>query len=259
MNGLEPVCAPANTPALNQLNFAPVEGSPPSVDSVQASAGVLCLWCGGKIPLKSHPYKKRVYDKKLCSEKCRGKFYYRQSHPIGTISCKYCGVKFKQSKTNHIFCSQSCAKTWNSVGVKFCTICNAPLIKMPGTPGPRKIKFCSEKCKLIGRNSVLRKNEPVRKKTNHARYHSLKDSVYLKLGGCCAGCGDKRTPCLSIDHVNGDGAEDRRNTRGTIAFLRKVLSDETGMYQILCMNCQWIKRHKNGEGKTRRPISETAG
>jgi hypothetical protein len=43
MNGLEPVCAPATTPALNQPNLTPVEGSPTQPDSVQASAGV-CIY-----------------------------------------------------------------------------------------------------------------------------------------------------------------------------------------------------------------------
>lgn len=80
-----------------------------------------------------------------------------------------------------------------------------------------------------------------------------------KLGGRCAnpacqwlnadgsrGCTDSR--CLQIDHVYGDGAEDRKKFKHIISFYRFIVKNDcAGRYQVLCANCNWIKRHINHE------------
>lgn len=62
------------------------------------------------------------------------------------------------------------------------------------------------------------------------------------LGGKCRRCGFSDTRALQIDHVN-------RNKRkeSSYAAARKVLSGNTTDYQLLCANCNWIKRAENGE------------
>lgn len=59
------------------------------------------------------------------------------------------------------------------------------------------------------------------------------------------GCTDER--CLQIDHVNGGGKKEYELFNHTTSFHNKVLRDTTGMYQLLCANCNWIKRHTNNE------------
>jgi len=92
------------------------------------------------------------------------------------------------------------------------------------------------------------------------QYHEKRNDVLIYLGGRCAGldclwvnsdgslgCTDER--CLQIDHVNGDGAKKRCDgeDRGTV-FYRKVLKTAPGVeYQLLCANCNWIKRSVNKE------------
>lgn len=84
----------------------------------------------------------------------------------------------------------------------------------------------------------------------------LKDKVYKKLGDKCSnpacqwlnadgtrGCTDRR--CLQIDHVNGGGNKDRRGCY--ITWYRKVFNDCSGAYQLICANCNWIKRAIRGE------------
>ena len=80
-----------------------------------------------------------------------------------------------------------------------------------------------------------------------------------KLGGKCSnpacqwlnpdgsrGCTDPR--CLQIDHIYGDGAEDRRHFKHILSFYRFVLKNDCAdRYQVLCANCNWIKRHINKE------------
>ena len=89
----------------------------------------------------------------------------------------------------------------------------------------------------------------------------LKDQVYVKLGNKCSnpacqwlnpdgsrGCKDRR--CLQIDHVFGGGTKENKRNRGN-SYLRKVLEDIEGRYQLLCANCNWIKRTVNGEYNAR--------
>lgn len=60
------------------------------------------------------------------------------------------------------------------------------------------------------------------------------------------GCTDER--CLQIDHVNSDGKVDRtRFTRNMRSFYNHVMRDTTGSYQLLCSNCNWIKRSTHEE------------
>jgi hypothetical protein len=67
-------------------------------------------------------------------------------------------------------------------------------------------------------------------------------------GGACACCGITDPTFLSLDHVNGDGAKERRSIagpsgRGSNAKIIRRLEQEgwpqDGRYRILCMNCQW--------------------
>ena len=93
--------------------------------------------------------------------------------------------------------------------------------------------------------------------TSQKYRQALRAKALVKLGSMCAnpacqwlngdgsrGCKDAR--CLQIDHVNGNGKLERKEL-GYIPFLNKVLKDTTGAYQLLCSNCNWIKRHDNGE------------
>ncbi len=80
-----------------------------------------------------------------------------------------------------------------------------------------------------------------------------KEQAYTKLGNKCAstdcawingdgtvGCTDVR--CLQIDHVNNDGASSGDHGSGNRLYL-KVINDTEGRYQLLCANCNWIKRY----------------
>jgi hypothetical protein len=86
---------------------------------------------------------------------------------------------------------------------------------------------------------------------------ALRTKVVEKLGGQCSnpdcrhlnsdgtlGCKDFRL--LQIDHVFG-GGEAERKTLHIQAFLKKVLADTSGKYQLLCASCNWLKRYLNHE------------
>lgn len=80
--------------------------------------------------------------------------------------------------------------------------------------------------------------------------------VIIAAGGVCCVCsfGDPRA--LQLDHVAGGGNRERRDWRsvvsqhrvGTEAHARAVLERvRRGELQLLCANCNWIKRRERGE------------
>jgi hypothetical protein len=95
-------------------------------------------------------------------------------------------------------------------------------------------------------------------KEQHSEYckiyfRELKRKVFVKLGNKCMNPynlahGDflNDIRCLQIDHVHGHGTKERKK-HSSSKFLAKVLADTKGNYQLLCSNCNWIKRFENGE------------
>ena len=60
--------------------------------------------------------------------------------------------------------------------------------------------------------------------------------------------------CLQIDHIKGNGRDERKKFTGSYDYYRhifKALSSGSKDYQLLCANCNWIKRHKKNENKKR--------
>jgi hypothetical protein len=82
-------------------------------------------------------------------------------------------------------------------------------------------------------------------------YKRLRAGVLAVLGNECAKCGFSDYRALQIDHVNSDGALERAEFGGpSQKFLKRVLLSFVrgeGRYQLLCANCNWIKRAELGE------------
>jgi hypothetical protein len=82
------------------------------------------------------------------------------------------------------------------------------------------------------------------------------------LGGKCGHCGyDKDNRALCIDHVNGGGKADLKY--GPRKYRRLIEFIEAGSkeYQLLCANCNQIKREENNENKNRKyqaPLPQSA-
>ncbi len=69
-------------------------------------------------------------------------------------------------------------------------------------------------------------------------------------GKCaCVNCGFDDLRALSIDHIDGHGAEHRRrnNIKGVEFYKWLIKNNYPEGYQTLCMNCQWIKMSVNVE------------
>jgi hypothetical protein len=96
----------------------------------------------------------------------------------------------------------------------------------------------------------------------------IKNEIFLWYGGKCRCCGESLLDCLTLDHINDDGAREIRNTglQSRLRFARMSglsLESRCGWHlyqklrkagyekrpldlQVLCWNCQWGKRLNNG-------------
>lgn len=72
------------------------------------------------------------------------------------------------------------------------------------------------------------------------------------MGGMCTKCNNNDSRVLQIDHVNGGGSKERRENAVGSAFMmaRRVFANPND-FQLLCANCNWIKRYENNEMGTR--------
>jgi hypothetical protein len=94
-----------------------------------------------------------------------------------------------------------------------------------------------------------------RQQINNKQFkHKIKDQIYDKLGGyICKGCGFTDIRALQIDHINGGGTQETRNkfNRNYYSYYKYLLSlpiDELkSNYQVLCANCNSIKKYENKE------------
>jgi hypothetical protein len=92
-----------------------------------------------------------------------------------------------------------------------------------------------------------------RKARNDAVYRNrVKFECLSHYGGDppkCVRCGIEDLRVLTIDHIDGGGAVHRKQLRWAGNYLYVWLR-KNGFppgYQVLCMNCQWIKRYENRE------------
>ena len=105
-------------------------------------------------------------------------------------------------------------------------------------------------------NRAIRKYMKTEKGRAALRKQQLKPHIEaLKfLGGKCVKCGFSDVRALQIDHVHGGGTKDFKKFGGMYGVYKNVLL-EPEKYQLLCANCNWIKRFENKEVKG-RPINE---
>jgi hypothetical protein len=69
-------------------------------------------------------------------------------------------------------------------------------------------------------------------------------AIFLVFGNKCGKCGFDNPLALQIDHINGGGGKEKRN--GNRWYYKKILAEITSgnprRYQLLCANCNWIKK-----------------
>lgn len=89
----------------------------------------------------------------------------------------------------------------------------------------------------------LRMENP-EKYNKQSRCSKIKEKLrlFVMYGRVCASCGFSDMRALSLDNIKNNGNEERRllGERGVYRKAKAVYAPDD--YQILCMNCQFIKR-----------------
>ncbi len=97
-----------------------------------------------------------------------------------------------------------------------------------------------------------------RRRTKRLLYEREKRMVkrkelMTKLGGeQCIKCGFNDYRALQFDHIEGGGTKQRREMVNVWPILKHI-ENNLSEYQVLCANCNWIKRLENNEcARTRK-------
>ncbi len=86
-------------------------------------------------------------------------------------------------------------------------------------------------------------------RANARKYRDRKRAEIISmLGGRCVVCGFSDFRALQIDHVNGGGSQERKAVSSMSSYYDNVLKSGGIGYQLLCANCNQIKRYESGEG-----------
>jgi hypothetical protein len=123
----------------------------------------------------------------------------------------------------------------------------------------------SESVKASSRASYQKNKSKWRLKSipqQRNRYEFLRTEIISIFGGCCNSCSFSDPRALQIDHINGDGLHYKHDGkeyshRGVFLYnkiIRGIFPKDD--FQLLCANCNWIKRWEKGEMPKRIPLPE---
>jgi hypothetical protein len=77
--------------------------------------------------------------------------------------------------------------------------------------------------------------------------------IFDILGRKCVSCGFLDIRALQIDHINGGGSKEGKKKGYNSFILLRCVSENPLGYQVLCANCNWIKRSTHNENKRKNP------
>jgi hypothetical protein len=81
---------------------------------------------------------------------------------------------------------------------------------------------------------------------SNARWNNKKQQVFAAYGGAiCKCCGETLQLLLTLDHINNDGAEERKRLNRKSLYGWLVLNNFPPGYVVLCFNCN-IGKSLNG-------------
>ena len=149
-------------------------------------------------------------------------------------NCLQCGktIKPKSKQTrNQIYCSKSCCwKHWDA--------------QRPQSRNEYKKEYQKKWIAIPKNREKIRYRQRI---WGVKALRTLKLKIIDKYGGKCNRCGFNDWRALQIDHVNSNGYQERELIRKRRTYYKYVLEDKSGNYQILCANCNWIKKYENNE------------
>ena len=103
--------------------------------------------------------------------------------------------------------------------------------------------------------TVAQRSRMVKAEQENSRRWRIR--VMMFLGGKCERCGFNDYRALQFDHINGDGAKQRREFGGrNSGAMARYIIQHPSEFQVLCANCNWIKRAEKNEHTLWRDYSQ---
>ena len=101
------------------------------------------------------------------------------------------------------------------------------------TANKRRMQFTMKKYYAEHQNERLLRSKD--------EWLALRSDVIKGYGGLCRCCGETELVFLSIDHINDDGAIDRKERTATRLYRQLSKEGYPDGFQVLCRNCNWAK------------------
>lgn len=110
---------------------------------------------------------------------------------------------------------------------------------------------------MLWRNAYRNKPEQYRQQGKIRRARQRTALLEAAGGARCVRCGFADARALQIDHISGGGCKERvaRPQLVKSKYLREDVLANPGKYQVLCANCNWIKKDENKEYGGNRKIT----
>lgn len=156
-------------------------------------------------------------------------------------------------------------KVWKKLRKPVCSICSVFLSSDNWYPSQRKNNdyrcitcskersrryYLANRGRLIKKNTEWNKQHPEKARLSiHKSYMKIKDKIFQLLGNKCVNCGFQDKRAFQIDHVFGGGWKEIKSLPA-YAYYKNVLRKlEKGSkdYQLLCANCNQIKKYEKSE------------
>lgn len=112
--------------------------------------------------------------------------------------------------------------------------------------------YCRDCFRIIIKTPHLKRNK---NKSARLKQQKLRNQVFTAYGGysCnCSGCNlvadnEAQKSFFTLDHINNDGAQERRNGLKGTRLYKKIIHDSfPSTYQVLCWNCNLSKQINHG-------------
>jgi len=161
-------------------------------------------------------------------------------HPSGASSrCKACNVVDNRERRQKISVGEYLPDPSRGVGIfQKCCDCDLWKVKVEGfhRSASQKANGFQYVCKLCAKQR--RKARADKERLNNVRWwRRLRLEIVQAYGGVCECCGESRWPFLTIDHINNDGSEERRNLVGKLYIRLKKRGFPREKYRLLCYSC----------------------
>ncbi len=105
----------------------------------------------------------------------------------------------------------------------------------------------TEKVRRYDREYRERHKEALNARAKELLQEKKIEVLELLGGAVCVRCGFSDPRALQIDHIGGGGNKEAIARRHGTSYYRHIKKVGGVGYQVLCANCNWIKRVENGE------------